>query len=71
LRSCFPDTISMTGTASTANPSLVSASCHNPSNLNPAANLVSGYPAPGVRRETVATVFRCAGDPSSLYPSCP
>jgi len=71
VRSCFTDSMSMTGSASTTNPLLVSAQCNSPTGGNPAANIVGGYPGPGMRRESVATVFRCAGDPSSLYPSCP
>jgi hypothetical protein len=71
LRSCYPDVISLTGTASTTDPVIVSAACDSPSKVNPAANPASGYPGPGVRREKLATVFRCAGNPSSLYPGCP
>jgi len=71
LNTCFPDTISLTGTASLTDPLLVSAECTSPTDTNPAANPVSGYPAPGVRRETLFTSFPCAGDAGSSYPACP
>jgi hypothetical protein len=70
-RTCMPDMISMTGTVSTTDPFLVSAVCTSPSDTNPAANPVAGYPGPGVRQEQHSTVFTCAGDPGSTYPSCP
>jgi hypothetical protein len=70
LRTCIPDTIAMTGTPSTTEPFVVSAACTSPSSANPAANTVSGYPARGVRREQLETVFRCAGNPAETYPNC-
>ena len=71
LLSCYPDQMTLMGTVDTSDPIVVSADCIAPSPNNAAANLVAGYPGPGVRTEQIATEFRCVGDSGADYPSCP
>jgi len=71
LRSCYPDSIVVNGVPDVASPLIVAADCIARSPINPGANLVAGYPGPGVRHEQLGIDLKCAGDPGSSYPSCP
>jgi len=70
-KSCFPNSVSVSGTPDPTSPIVVSAECIAPSANNPAANVVAGYPGPGFRKMDVGAELRCAGDPGSTYPGCP
>ncbi len=69
-RACYPDQITIEGNPDPSEPSLVAAGCIAPSANNPAANIVAGYPGPGLRFEETSTEFRCSGNPAALYPGC-